>query len=174
LVELTITTGLRSGEVRGLTWESIDLEGKRLFVERQASRRGEEAAKKTESSVRPNPPRALAFPRPMREASAARSTPTSCCAMSCGEHCAGQAYRHCASIICATWPALMHEAGVPLKRAQETLGHASERTTLAICTHAMRRTRDDSVDEIAELAGLKAGKQTGNKRLRRARRIGAK
>jgi integrase len=38
LVELTITTGLRSGEVRGLTWESIDLEGKRLFVERQASR----------------------------------------------------------------------------------------------------------------------------------------
>lgn len=27
---------------------------------------------------------------------------------------------------------LMHEAGVPLKRAQEILGHASERTTLAI------------------------------------------
>lgn len=40
LVELTITTGMRSGEVRGLTWETIDLEGKRLFIERQASRRG--------------------------------------------------------------------------------------------------------------------------------------
>jgi integrase len=39
LVELTITTGLRSGEVRGLVWESIDLTGKRLFVERQATRR---------------------------------------------------------------------------------------------------------------------------------------
>jgi hypothetical protein len=49
---------------------------------------------------------------------------------------------------------LMHEAGVPLKRAQEILGHASERTTLAIYTHAMRRTRDDSADKIAELAGL--------------------
>ena len=48
----------------------------------------------------------------------------------------------------------MHEAGVPLRRAQEILGHASERTTLPICTHAMRRTRDDSVDKIAELAGL--------------------
>jgi integrase len=34
----------------------------------------------------------------------------------------------------------MHEAGVPLKRAQEILGHASERTTLAIYTHSMRRT----------------------------------
>ena len=29
---------------------------------------------------------------------------------------------------------VMHEAGVPLKRAQEILGHALERTTLAIFT----------------------------------------
>lgn len=50
--------------------------------------------------------------------------------------------------------ALMHEAGVPLKRAQEILGHASERTTLAIYTHSMRRTHDDSADRIAALAGL--------------------
>jgi hypothetical protein len=48
----------------------------------------------------------------------------------------------------------MHEAGVPLKRAQEILGHASERTTLAIYTHAMRRTHDDSADKIAILASL--------------------
>jgi hypothetical protein len=51
---------------------------------------------------------------------------------------------------------LMHEAGVPLKRAQEILGHASERTTLAIYTHSMRRTHDDSADKIAALAGLSA------------------
>ena len=39
LVELAITTGLRSGEIRGLIWDSIDLEGRRLFVEHQATRR---------------------------------------------------------------------------------------------------------------------------------------
>jgi integrase len=39
LVELTITTGLRSGEIRGLVWDAVDLTGKRLFVERQATRR---------------------------------------------------------------------------------------------------------------------------------------
>src|SRR5208337_1908503 len=60
---------------------------------------------------------------------------------------------------------LMHEAGVPLKRAQEILGHASERTTLAIYTHSMRRTHDDSADKIAILAGLApVAENLGNKR----------
>jgi hypothetical protein len=45
---------------------------------------------------------------------------------------------------------------VPLKRAQEILGHASERTTLAIYTHNMRRTHDDSADKIEALAVLSA------------------
>jgi len=40
LVELTLTNGMRSGEVRGLSWDSIDLEGRRLFIERQANRLG--------------------------------------------------------------------------------------------------------------------------------------
>ena len=53
---------MRSGEVRGLRWDSIDLEGKRLFIERQASRRGEEAATKTESSVWPIPLPAYLIP----------------------------------------------------------------------------------------------------------------
>ena len=59
---------------------------------------------------------------------------------------------------------LMHEAGVPLKRAQEILGHASERTTLAIYTHSMRRTHDDSTDKSAVLAGLAPPEKLGNKR----------
>jgi hypothetical protein len=60
---------------------------------------------------------------------------------------------------------LMHEAGVPLKPAQEILGHASERTTLAIYTHSMRRTHDDSADKIAALAGLSAPSlELGNNR----------
>src|SRR5262249_25829742 len=55
LVELAITTGLRSGEIRGLVWESIDLEGKRLFVEHQATRRRDDDATKTENSLRTVP-----------------------------------------------------------------------------------------------------------------------
>ena len=56
---------------------------------------------------------------------------------------------------------LMSEAGVPPKRAQQILGHADVRTTLAIYTHAMRRKHDDSADKMAELAGLT---QLGNMR----------
>jgi len=47
LVELTITTGLRSGEVRGLVWDSIDLDGRRLFVEHQATRRRDDDVTKS-------------------------------------------------------------------------------------------------------------------------------
>jgi hypothetical protein len=57
--------------------------------------------------------------------------------------------------------ALMSEAGVPPRRAQEILGHADVRSTLAICTHSMRRKDDDSADKVAELAGLT---KLGNKR----------
>ena len=181
LVELTITTGMRSGEVRGLTWESIDLDGKRLFVERQASRRGEEAATKTESSVRPIPLPAYLIPELKRWKLACPLTQRGL--VFPGEpdakgergpidadillrHVLRRALRraglpplrfHDLRHMAGT---LMHEAGVPLKRAQEILGHASERTTLAIYTHSMRRTRDDSADKIAELAGLS---NVGNK-----------
>jgi integrase len=52
LGELEITTGLRSGEIRGLTWDSIDLKGKRLFVETQATRRRADDKTKMGSSRR--------------------------------------------------------------------------------------------------------------------------
>jgi integrase len=45
----------RLREVRGLTWEALDLNGKRLFVEQQATRRREDDRTKTESSVRTVP-----------------------------------------------------------------------------------------------------------------------
>lgn len=50
--------------------------------------------------------------------------------------------------------ALMSEAGVLRKRAQEILGHADVRTALAIYTHTMKRKHDDSTDKMAEIAGL--------------------
>jgi integrase len=177
LIELTLTTGMRSGEVRGLTWDSIDLEGKRLFIERQANRRGDEAATKTESSVRPIPIPAYLIPELKRWKLACPITARGL--VFPGEpNARGERLPIDADILLrnilrralrrAGLPplrfhdlrhmagTLMHEAGVPLKRAQEILGHASERTTLAIYTHSMRRAHDDSADKIAALAGLSA------------------
>jgi integrase len=174
--------------MRGRTWESIDLEGKRRFVERRASRRGEEAATKTESSVRPIPLPAYLIPELRRWKVACPLTKR--CLVLPGEPDArgergpidaDELLRHLLrrALLRAGLPplrfhnlrhmagTLMHEAGVPLKRAQEILGHASERTTLAIYTHATRRTRDDLADKSAELAGLPdLGNQTGNNWLR--------
>lgn len=180
LVELTITTGLRSGEIRGLRWESIDLKGKRLFVERAASRRRDDDATKTENSLRTVGVPAYLIPELTRWKLACPVTPKGLVfpgePNAQGERGAIDADRLLRNILrralakaglpplrfhdlrhlAAT---LMHGAGVTLKRAQELLGHASDRTTLGIYTHAMRGQHDDSADKMAALAGL-----AGNKR----------
>jgi integrase len=62
LIELAITTGLRSGEIRGLVWDSIDLDGKRLFVEHQATRRRDDDTTKSENALRTVPLPAYLIP----------------------------------------------------------------------------------------------------------------
>ncbi len=48
----------------------------------------------------------------------------------------------------------MAESGVPIKRAQEVMGHASILTTLKIYTHVMDRRHHSAADKMAELAGI--------------------
>jgi integrase len=162
LVELTLTTGLRSGEIRGLVWESIDLEGKRLFVERQASRRGEEAVTKTESSVRPVPLPAYLIPELKRWKLACPITERGLVfpgePNACGERGpidADKLLRHILrrALRRAGLPALrfhdlrhmagtlMHEAGVSLKRAQEfSVARASAQPSRSTRTRCAERT----------------------------------
>lgn len=182
LVELTITTGLRSGEIRGLVWDSIDLKGKRLFVEHQATRRRADDVTKTENSLRTVPVPTYLIPELMRWKLAcpptvhglvfpgepdARGERGPIDADKLLRNILRRALRqaglpplrfHDIRHLAGT---LMSEAGVPPKRAQEILGHADVRTTLAIYTHAMKRRHDDSADRMAELAGLV---DLGNKR----------
>jgi integrase len=181
LIELAITSGLRSGEIRGLVWDSIDLEGKRLFVEHQATRRRADDATKTENALRTVPLPAYLIPELKRWKLAC--PPTARGLVFPGEPDANGVREPIEADVLlrnilrralrrAGLPSLrfhdmrhlagtlMSEAGVPPKRAQEILGHADVRTTLAIYTHAMRRKHDDSADKMAELAGLTS---VGNK-----------
>lgn len=162
-------------------WDSADLAGKRLFAEHQATRRRDDDVKKTENSVRTAPVPAYLIPDLKRWKLAC--PPTASGLVFPGEpNAQGERgpivadkllrnvlrralrraplhfhdMRHLAGTV-------MSEAGVPPKRAQEILGHADVRTTLAIYTHTMRRKHDDSADKMAELAGLS---NLGNKWLR--------
>jgi integrase len=156
-------------------WDSIDLEGKRLFVEHQATRRRDDDATKSENALHTVPLPAYLIPELKRWKLAC--PPTARGLVFPGEpdangergsieadkllrHILRRALRraglpplrfHDMRHLAGT---LMSEAGVPPKRAQEILGHTDVRTTLAIYTHAMRRKHDDSADKTSELAGL--------------------
>ncbi len=175
LVELAITTALRSDELRALTWENVDLEGVRLHVSQSINRKGEAGQVKTENSVRTVPLPAYLVPELKRWRLACPLSGAGYVfpgeAAAAGERGAIDAdvllrnvlrralrnaglpelrfhdLRHMAA-------SLMVEAGVSIKRAQQILGHARERTTLAVYTHAAPRQHDDTADKIAVLAGL--------------------
>jgi integrase len=175
IVEIAITMGLRSGEIRALRWETVDLKGKRVFIERSVNRRGEAGQTKTEASVRtvgvpgylipelkrwklecPITAEGLVFPGEPNEKGERGPIDADVLLRNILRRALARAglpplrfhdLRHLAA-------SFMAEAGVPLKRAQELLGHASERTTLGIYTHALRRQHDDSADKVAALAGL--------------------
>jgi integrase len=106
MVELDITTGLRSGELRGLAWPMVDLKSKRIHVVSQATRRRADDPTKTPNSIRtvPTPVAAWYFRgRQMSWESVVPSTPTSCCETSCAALCARQVFRRSASTTCAIW-----------------------------------------------------------------------
>ena len=181
MVELDITTGLRSGELRGLAWSAVDLKGKRIHVESQATRRREKDATKTQNSIRtvpiadyliPDlmqwklrcPPSSgdLVFPGPPNEQGERGPIDADKLLRNILRRALRRAGLpslrfHDMRYLAGT---LMSEAGVPPKRAQMILGHADVRTTLAIYTHTLKRKHDDSANRMADIAGLSS---VGNK-----------
>ena len=175
MVELDLTTGLRSGEIRGITWSSIDLKGKKLFIVSQATRRRADDRTKTESSVRMVPIASHLIPRLERWKLECPPTPDGLVFPGKpdadgrrGPLGADYLLRNVLrrALLKAGLPAmrfqdirhlactLMAEAGVPIKRAQEVMGHASILTTLRIYTHVMARRHHGSADKMAVFAGL--------------------
>jgi integrase len=152
MVELDITTGLRSGELRGLAWPMVDLEGKRIHVVSQATRRRADDPTKTPHSIRtvpipdylipdlihwksvcpdscgdlvfPGPPNELGNRGPIDADKLLRNILRRALRKAGLPPVRFHDLRHLAGT-------LMSEAGVPPKRAQEILGHADVRTTLA-------------------------------------------
>jgi integrase len=183
IVEIAMMTGLRSGELRALRWDSVDLKGKRVFIERSANRRGEAGETKTENSLRTVPVPEYLIPELTRWKLACPVTAAGLVfpgePNEKGERGAIDADVLLRNILRRAlaraglpplrfhdlrhlYGSLMHEAGVPLKVTQDRMGHASERTTIGIYTHAMKRKNDDSADRVAALAGLAGNKRETN------------
>jgi integrase len=179
---------LRSGEIRGLVWDSIDLESKRLFVEHQATRRREDDTTKSENALRTVPVPGYLIPELKRWKLAC--PPTARGFVFPGEpnaqgergpieadillrHILRRALRraglpplrfHDMRHLAGT---LMSEAGVPPKRAQEILGRGRAHDPRCLyardAPQARRLGRQDGRARGAD----ELGKQSGNNRLRR-------
>ncbi len=173
--ELEFTTGLRSGEIRGLSWKSVDLKAMQITVKTQATRRRADDKTKTESSVRtvpiasylipqleswrrdcPATPQGLVFPGEPDENGVRKPL--------AADHLLRNILRPAlkkAGLPSLRWQDLRHLAcslmastGRDLAEAQQMMGHASILTTLKIYTHVWNSRRRDSADKMAELAGL--------------------
>lgn len=182
-VALTLLLGLRRGEVLGLGWRDVDLDGDRatLRVRRQlVVHRGAPSLTepKTDAARRlivlPTAAVEVLRRRRVRQAEArlaagqawrnaddlvfttgvgsalnpdnfAKAT-SALCRRAIGRHVHPHALRHSAAT-------LMAAAGVPVKVAQEMLGHSSPVITLAIYSHVLGSSRDEAAVAIDRLLG---------------------
>jgi integrase len=161
---LALGYGLRQGELLGLTWGDIDLEGGKLYV-RKSMHKGERGSLKTKRSRR-ELPLVLNFPELLRAYRAAQPIPAIAGGLvfvtGNGTPFSGRNLtRDFKKVLKAAglpqsirFHDLRHATasflaakGVPASVAQAILGHADIRTTLQVYTHA----QDDAIR-----AGLEA------------------
>ncbi len=173
MVELIAATGLRIGELLALRWAAVDLEGGSLSVVESVFE-GMFQAPKTTRAVRTIPlgPHTVAALETHREAVTGRDTRD----LVFGNRQGGplreskllvkvlQPAAQRAGLGRVTWhqfrhihSSLLNDLRVPVKIAQEQLGHASVATTLGIYTHVVDTSHRKAVEEVEErLFGLVA------------------
>ena len=164
MVSLIAATGLRIGELLALRWMALDLEGGTLTV-RESVFEGTFQPPKTQRALRTIPlgPRAVRALKHHRE----RTIRTADEALVFGRS-TGEPFREskmltrvlqpaaeAAGLGKVTWhqfrhihSSLMSDLKVPVKIAQEQLGHASISTTLNIYTHTIAASHREAVEAV--------------------------
>lgn len=166
MVSLIAATGLRIGELLALRWSAVDLETGALMV-RESVYEGRFQPPKTQKAVRTIPlgPHAVAALLE-HQARVSRKAPGD---LVFGNR-QGDALREsklltrvlqpaakAAGLGTVTWhqfrhihSSLLNDLKVPVKIAQEQLGHGSIATTLGIYTHAIEASHRKAVEEVEE------------------------
>jgi integrase len=166
MVSLIAATGLRIGELLALRWSVLDLEGGALAV-RESVFEGKFQPPKTQKALRTIPlgryaVKALAVHRarvlrrepgdlvfgnrkggPLRESKLLRNVLQPAAEAAGFGRVTWRQFRHIHS-------SLLNDLKVPVKIAQEQLGHASVSTTLNIYTHVVDASHRKAVEEVEE------------------------
>ena len=164
MVMLVAVTGLRVGELLALRWQAIDVQAGTLRVQESVTR-GQFQTPKTEQGIRTIPLGPFACDLVQRHRQRTLDTePTSLLFVT------AKGKPHSASNLLAkiiqpaaqraglghiTWhqlrhvhSSLLHNMGVPVKIAQQQLGHASVATTLNIYTHVVADTHRKAIVDL--------------------------
>ena len=166
MVQLIAATGLRIGELLALRWSALDLEGGTLAV-RESVFEGKFQPPKTQRAVRtipigPHTVRVLVAHQrrasrreatdlvfgnrsggPLRESKVLRNVLQPAAEAAGLGRVTWHQFRHIHS-------SLLNDLRVPVKIAQEQLGHASISTTLSIYTHVVDASHRKAVEELEE------------------------
>jgi integrase len=166
MVSLIAMTGLRIGELLAVRWRAVDLAGGTLAV-RESLYEGKFGPPKTQRTMRTIPlgPRAAKILTDHR----ARSLHTESCDLVFGNRTGGplrdskllqhvlQPAAKTAGLGRVTWhqfrhihSSLLNDLRVPIKIAQEQLGHASVTTTLNVYTHVVDASHRRAIESVEE------------------------
>ncbi len=166
LVELIAATGLRIGELLAVRWRALDLDVGTLAV-RESVHEGKFQRPKTHKSRRTTPlgPHAITSLKEHRDRSARKSDDDLVFPNKSGEPLREskllervlQPAAERGGIGRVTWhqfrhihSSLLNDLRVPVKIAQEQLGHASIQTTLNIYTHGVDASHRAAVEQLEQ------------------------